>query len=774
MQIQKEITTVETNPQTIKKDDNVENNNNYRKAKDVNVSYANKVFYTNLKIATLEWVFTNIKSDVWKERIEKVRAEKDNDARKKLKSDTLMYFNIGTFKDNKRSNANFLSSEFMIFDFDHVEGDIILKKNSFKENKNVYAVFISPSGDGLKVITRLDSVINSSSQYSRIYKHYAKVFGATVGEKADKTSDASRPCFISHDPDLYVNENAEPLNTNLGEVYYEEDPHIQTPAPTGPLSEEQIVVSDNVNLWEGVSVGQRTNRRGQLIGILLNKGVSQKITTDILLMYNDRCTPPEDKKKIVSEVADYYKRYAKVESEFWEIKTNNNGDKYAFIKDIKLFNTVESAGFGKIYKDKSNYIIKVENKIMDTATIPQIKDFLRAIVEGRRYSEANKNLILEKLVFHTGGILSDSSMEYLKTYDSLVKRDSKDKANLYYRNCFVQVDKTRGAEVKEYSQLDGIIWKSQILQRDFKLLNSGEKKSDFEIFLRNVMRGDLERFNAIKSAIGYLVHDYKNPVECKAVVLNDEKISDNPNGRTGKSIIGKAIQKMRKSARIDGKNFKFDRFCFQMVELDTKVMDFNDVTKNFDFEKLFSIVTDELNVEKKNLPSFSLSFDESPKILISTNFTLKGEGASYRARMFELEFSDFYNDKHTPLNDFGKTFFDEWDEQEWLLFDNFMIHCVQFYLQNGLVETDKINLNKRKIINNTNPSFVSFMEAHTEIINIRTSKHDFYLKFQRENDDFDNLKKNTFTKWLKSYAAFASLEYIEEKSNSSQYFTLKQ
>ncbi len=411
---------------------------------------------------------------------------------------------------------------------------------------------------------------------------------------------------------------------------------------------------------------------------------------------------------------------------------------------------------------------------MDTATMPQIKDFLRGLVDKRKYAEDTKNLILEQLICHTGGILSDTSMEYLRTYDSLVKRDSKHKAYLYYRNCYVEIDKLLGAEIKEYSSLDGIIWKSQIIPREFKNLNSADKKSDFEVFLRNVMRGDEGRFNAIKSAIGYLVHDYKNPVEGKAVVLNDEKISDNPNGRTGKSIIGKAIQKMRKSARIDGKNFKFDRFCFQMVDLDTKVMDFNDVTKNFDFEKLFSIVTDELNVEKKNLPSFSLTFDESPKILISTNFTLKGEGASYRARMFELEFSDFYNDKHTPLDDFGKTFFDEWNEEEWGLFDNFMIQCVQFYLQNGLVETKNINLGERKFIDNTSQSFVNFMQSQTIPLGERISKNDYYYRFKKEYDEFQELKKNTFTKWLRSYAAYSSLVFEEEKSNGCQYFTLKQ
>jgi len=128
------------------------------------------------------------------------------------------------------------------------------------------------------------------------------------------------------------------------------------------------------------------------------------------------------------------------------------------------------------------------------------------------------------------------------------------------------------------------------------------------LFLRNVVQGDEARFNSLKSVIGYLLHDYKNPTEARAIVLNDEKISENPNGRTGKSIIGKALQKIRKSSRIDGKNFKFDRFAFQQVDLDTKILDFNDVNKNFDFEKLFSIVTDNLDVEKKNLPRLFQAF----------------------------------------------------------------------------------------------------------------------------------------------------------------------
>jgi hypothetical protein len=406
---------------------------------------------------------------------------------------------------------------------------------------------------------------------------------------------------------------------------------------------------------------------------------------------------------------------------------------------------------------------------MDFSHTTQMKDFVRNYIEGEAdLAKRRKEQILDAVI--SSYPFTDDRMEYLQKYDHKIKRDTKDKAYIYYKNCYVEISADGKIETKDYSSLNGIIWKTQIIQRDFRRVEAGGIKSDYELFLRNVVQGDETRFNSLKSVIGYLLHDYKNPTEARAIVLNDEKISENPNGRTGKSIIGKALQKIRKSSRIDGKNFKFDRFAFQQIDLDTKIMDFNDVNKNFDFEKLFSIVTDNLDVEKKNLPSFSMPFEDSPKIIISTNYTLKGEGASYKARMFELEFSDFYNEEHTPVDDFKKIFFDEWDENDWSLFDNFMVECVQYYLQNGLLEIKSINLKKRKLMDNTIPSFVEFMEKRNLGFNIRHAKDPLYMDFIKQFGDFSPLRKNTFTKWLKSYAEYVSSEYITADSSGKQYF----
>src|SRR5690606_26546093 len=128
-----------------------------------------------------------------------------------------------------------------------------------------------------------------------------------------------------------------------------------------------------------------------------------------------------------------------------------------------------------------------------------------------------------------------------------------------------------------------------------------------------------KRYFSICSSLGYLMHDYKNLAYCPAVIFNDEVISENPEGGTGKGILIKGIKNFKNTVQFDGKTFNFDKsFVYQRVELDTKVMAFEDVNKYFDFERLFSVITDGIEVEKKNKGTFYIPFKESPKIIITT------------------------------------------------------------------------------------------------------------------------------------------------------------
>src|SRR5690606_22477319 len=227
------------------------------------------------------------------------------------------------------------------------------------------------------------------------------------------------------------------------------------------------------------------------------------------------------------------------------------------------------------------------------------------------------------------------------------KRDDKESVNIFYQNGFLSITKSK-KEFIQYTELEGYIWNTQILPRNFKELTK-RPTSDFEKFVYNVSGGAAaktqeeiqkanKRFGSICTALGYLMHDYKNPAHSPAVIFNDEVISENPEGRTGKGLLAESIKHFKNTVTFDGKSFSFDRsFIYQKVELDSKIMFFDDVKRNFNFEMLFSVITNGIDVEKKNKGTFTIPFEKAPKVVVATNYAIKGIGGSNEARRFELE-----------------------------------------------------------------------------------------------------------------------------------------
>ena len=48
-----------------------------------------------------------------------------------------------------------------------------------------------------------------------------------------------------------------------------------------------------------------------------------------------------------------------------------------------------------------------------------------------------------------------------------------------------------------------------------------------------------------------------------------------------------------------------------------------------------------------------------------------------------LELHQHYTKSLHPQDEFGKLFFGDWDDDEWCVFDNYMIECLQLYLNEG-------------------------------------------------------------------------------------------
>lgn len=133
----------------------------------------------------------------------------------------LPYLVCAQFYPNFRKKENFASTEYFILDLDHLyqfDINIEVLKNKLKQEEQMLLLFISPSNDGLKAVFKLASKITDAAYYSLFYKLFAAHFANKYqlqGVVDLKTSDVSRCCFMSHDPEAYFNPEAKVVDATL-------------------------------------------------------------------------------------------------------------------------------------------------------------------------------------------------------------------------------------------------------------------------------------------------------------------------------------------------------------------------------------------------------------------------------------------------------------------------------------------------------------------------------------------------------------------------------
>jgi putative DNA primase/helicase len=154
--------------------------------------------------ATVADALEAIRSGRFKDKVEAVRATADKNKRKALKKQLPCWTFSGTFsyRDEKSMTAH---SGFAVIDLDHMDPPVWqATRDQLVKDPFVYALFTSPSGDGLKVLYRIPPDKGAHRA------HYAALLQHVSNADPDPANrDPSRCCFVSWDPDLYVNEDAE-------------------------------------------------------------------------------------------------------------------------------------------------------------------------------------------------------------------------------------------------------------------------------------------------------------------------------------------------------------------------------------------------------------------------------------------------------------------------------------------------------------------------------------------------------------------------------------
>jgi hypothetical protein len=107
----------------------------------------------------------------------------------------------GMFKERK-DDAIISHSGFIVFDFDKV-GNVQDKIEELKKSVLTYACWISPSGNGVKSLVRIEN-----GKYHREYFNYIRENWQGYRDADRSGVNVSRLCFESYDPNLFLNEDS--------------------------------------------------------------------------------------------------------------------------------------------------------------------------------------------------------------------------------------------------------------------------------------------------------------------------------------------------------------------------------------------------------------------------------------------------------------------------------------------------------------------------------------------------------------------------------------
>jgi hypothetical protein len=741
----------------------------------------------------IEKIIKRIKQGASKELVESIRnGNKEN----KNKLPCILF--SGIFNE-RNSNSLKEHSGLMIMDFDKYPNEEAMFNHLelLKQNKHFILLFISPSGNGVKGVIRVSNELNKET-HPKVFKEFQNQFEYDYFDIVNSNID--RVCFESYDPEIYVNFEAELFEPILKDEGF----NISDRVPLVPITDEDKIIS-KIMLWnwkKDFREGERNSFIFDLAGAFCEYGISQttaegyilnnvvigdfsekEATTTIKSAYKKRNFDIkyfEDFNKIDSIKSDLKKGKKEVlkkhnieEDVYNEIKEELEHEDFWFLNEknkiqidllkYKLF--LERNGFKKYFPDgsqKPTWLYIQSNKVVETS-IEKIKDFVldyliqRQQIDVWKYCAGYQNLFSENL------------LAMIETVELMMLKDTKTTSYLAFKNGILEVNKHQ-IKLIDYIDVNGYVWDSQIIPRDWESLE--DFNNEYKTFINNISSGEPL---SIESVIGYLLSTYKNKMNNKAVILNDEVISENPEGGTGKGLFVQGLRQIRRVSILDGKTFDDKKsFPYQTVSPETQVLVFDDVKKNFDFESKFSLVTEGMTLERKNKDAIRLKVEESPKMVISTNYAIKGEGNSHDRRRFELEIAQYYGKNLTPYDEFGKQLFDDWEILEFQKFDNYMVYCLQVYLKSGLVIQNAKNLKMRKFIAETCMEFYEWINDKDNFpIGIRNDKTQYFVKFTEEYQDFKKwLTRKKFNIWVNKFATFKKMEYTEGNTNGMRWFML--
>jgi hypothetical protein len=257
--------------------------------------------------------------------------------------------------------------------------------------------------------------------------------------------------------------------------------------------------------------------------------------------------------------------------------------------------------------------------------------------------------------------------------------------------------------VKFLQDISAIHWRKATEEKNEK--GEKQKLTDIEIKEQNLCLINQMFF------LGYHASQYKDRGKPWVTFLQDAKISEigQASGRSGKSLLQMAPTFCRASFYIGGRSLNLEKAFEFIYDGYTEFHDYiqvDDLHEYALFNNFYTEITGNRKINPKNYAATTLEYPDSGKMSFSSNFELQNVDASTIGRIVYCMVSDYYHEKtkyndyretRSPLTKFARRLYDDFTDEEWVKFYNFMAYCVQLQMRFYKIQPPAGNIEKRQL-----------------------------------------------------------------------------
>lgn len=474
----------------------------------------------------------------------------------------------------------------------------------------------------------------------------------------------------------------------------------------------------------------------------------------------------DDRGNACKDLRDYLKYNTKTDFEkliknalcykFWVTNKSKNSISHD-VSNAHLYYFLRKMGFGQYrYGNGNSTFVRIVGNVVQEIQAKDIKEFLSNYVKSLQLGDYKLyNSIIRS------NQLNAPSFDNLDFFEIDFTTATANSQYLFYTNGTLEVSKA-GKVFHKTGFVKRYIWEKALIKRRYKevevpftieknqagewVVNWTNYETNQHLFLQylffscqmfwekreegkeltpaEIREEELHFINRIYTA-GYLLHRYKNPDKPWGVWVQENVLVEDgkSEGGTGKSIFANCFKHLCNELALGARSVEVERnpHFFENVNEQTDVVHIEDCNAYFKMGLFYPMLTGDFTINPKNKTSIVLPYNKSPKFIFTSNYSINERDGSTSRRVLYSVFGNYFhvadidtNREHrSPRDVFGKNLFTDFNNQDWLEFDNLMAYCLQFYLlADNKIEAPMNVIDQRQLQHIIGDNAIAFFDVY--------------------------------------------------------------